>query len=371
MVLALGWFLFKFASPVGSQQYAATPSAPNATSESAITPPAPPPAASSGAGAPPTLPPSDDPVADYRARTRYAPTSGLLSDNAVDLLEPNRRYDTFGPVTHRSNRALGGEVTFLFTTDKYFYEGDEAVVATLDVRSGELPVKVTISHADATAEIASGAAGELEALTFAFDKGTHTSKLELNETFADHHGPILFATTFEYEPGKSQEAALRIFTTPTSAIPARFTGGYSDGAENGNLVVYAVVEVFEPGFYRLDVNLFGSDGRPLAFANFKGNLGAGSHQVPFEFFGLLMLDIGVPGPYEVRNMRGYLFLDGEYPDRLRLRDAVGSYWTHGYEVSAFSDDEFMTPHKKKMLELLEQDMQSGLGVDQPTPAVRP
>jgi hypothetical protein len=31
----------------------------------------------------------------------------------------------------------------------------------------------------------------------------------------------------------------------------------------------------------------------------------------------------------------------------------------------------MTPHKKKMLELLEQDMQSGLVVDQPTPAFRP
>jgi hypothetical protein len=89
-------------------------------------------------------------------------------------------------------------------------------------------------------------------------------------------------------------------------------------------------------------------------------LGAGLHQVPFEFFGLLMLDIGVPGPYEVRNMRGYLFLDGEYPDRLRLRDAVGSYWTHAYEVSAFSDDEFMTPTRRRCSSCWSRTYRAGL-----------
>lgn len=370
LVLVLGWFFLKSERTVESQQHAATPPAPAAPQESAPeAPPAPPSDRPREVQAPSA--PTDDPIAEYRARTRYAPTSGVLSDQAVDLLEPNRRYDTFVPIEDTANRTRGGEMTFLFTADKYFYEGDDVVTATLNVLRDDEPVSVKITRADAVAESASGQTDESEGLNFRFDDGGYTSTVKLEETFAEHHGPILFTVAFEYEPGKTQESALRVFTTPTNSIPANFTDSFSDGAENGSLVVYAGVEVFEPGFYRLDANLFSADGAPLAFANFKGNLDAGAHRVPLEFFGLLMLDIGVAGPYEVRNVRGYLFLDGEYPDRLRMRDAVGSYWTHAYEVSAFSDEEHMTPHKQKMIELLEQDIQNGIGVDQPKAAVGP
>ena len=329
------------------------------------------PVSSENPAAPPPQDPPSDPVADYRARTRYAPGSGALGAQAVDLLEPNRRYESFRPIEDTVNRGRGGEMSYLFTADKYYYEGDEVVRATLAVRRGEELVPVKFTRAQAVGESAKGASDEREEVNFIPEAGEYRAELDLDESYPEHHGPILLSIEFEYERGKTQEASLRIFSTPANSIPAHFTGGYSDTAVDGSLVVYADVQVREPGFYRFDLNLFSSDGAPLAFANFKGPLDVGLHHVPFEFFGLLLLDLGVSGPYQVRNLRGYLFLDGEYPDRLRLRDAENVYWTHAYEVASFSDEEFMSDHKARMIELIEQDVEAGISVDLPAAATGP
>jgi hypothetical protein len=316
-----------------------------------------------------TLPPDGhvviDPIADFKKRTRYSPRSGALHPEAVDQLEPNRRYESFRPIEDTAGRDGIGAINYLFDADFYYYAGDGVVTSTLTVRRRGEVVPVTIKSARAVAEGGSGDMGEPVALDFEKNDDHHTSALELAETFAEHHGPIRLMVEFEYEPGKRQEAALRIFTTPANAIPARFLGEYRDGPANGSLVVEAAVQVFEPGFYRFDANLFSSDGIPLAFADFKGELIAGKQWVDLEFFGLLLRDLGVPGPYELRNLRGYLFLDSEYPDRLRMRDATSSYWTHPYDLNSFSDEEHMTPHKAHMLDLLQQDQQAGLSVDTP------
>ncbi len=333
---------------------------------------APPPSPSSPAPPPgrPGVPPAppDDPIADYRERTRYSPHSGVLHASAIDLLEPNRRYESFRPIGDTADRGAQGMVSFLFDADHYFYEGDDVVTATLSVRRGGALAPVTITRGRALAEGASGVVGDGEDLVFRARGGKYQTELRLEDLFPTHHGPIQLSVEFEYEPGKLQDAGLRIFSTPVNAIPARFAGRYSDVLVNGSLVVGAGVEVGTPGFYRFDANLFSSAGAPLAFASFKGQLEAGWQWVPLEFFGLLLLDLGSPGPYELRNLRGYLFLDGAYPDRLRMRDAEGSYWTGAYEVSSFSEEEYMTPHKARMLELLEQDLRADIAVDKPGPA---
>ena len=85
---------------------------------------------------------------------------------------------------------------------------------------------------------------------------------------------------------------------------------------------------------------------------------------------MLLIDLGASGPYQLRNLRGYRFLDGHYPDRLPLRDATLPYWTHAYDLASFSEEEFTSPEKQRVLELLEQDAQRGISLDLPDMANR-
>lgn len=318
-------------------------------------------------GGPP--PPPEDPVAAYRERTRYAPGTGRLQPGSVDLLEPNRRYENPRPIQATLGRAEG-EITYLLDVDRFYYMTDEVATIALRVRQGERIVPVAIRRGVAIAE-GSGAEDEDEEewLRFALQGGDPTAELDLAAAFPEHHGPVRIVTAFEWEPGELEETSLRIFTTPVHAIPAEFTGRDVDYVENGSLVVEAGLDVFEPGFYRLDANLFGPNGAPLAFGSFKGELAAGEQRVPIEFFGLLLHDVGTPGPYEVRNLRGYLFREAEFPDKLRMRDASHTHWTRAYELARFSDEEYMSEHKAHMLQMLEADVASGIAVPTPeTPA---
>lgn len=350
-------------------------------------PPAPPPSASSApeeapvAGAPPKLaalsppaagapppPPPTDPVAAYRELTRYAPGSGRLHEDAVDLLEPNRRYETPRPIRDTLGRGADGRIDYLLDVDRFYYTGDEIATVVLRVRRGDETVPVAIRRAVAVAEGASGDVGEEEPLRFVLRDGDPTAELDLEELFPEHHGPIRILAAFEWEPGRLEETDLRIFTTPVGGVPAEFTGRDIDYVENGSLVIDVGLDVFRAGFYRIDANLFGPDGAPLAFTTFKGELAAGVQRVPLEFFGLLLHDVGSPGPYELRDLRGYLFRDGEYPDRLRMRDATHSHWTRAYELAGFSDEEYSSEHKTRMLELIEADVAAGIAIPPPNAA---
>jgi len=315
--------------------------------------------------------PEDDPVALYRAQTRYAPTSGVLAPTAVDLIEPNRRYESFVAIGDTVDRGRGEEIRFLFTADKYYYEGDERVNARLEVQRSGTEVPITIELAEVEAEGGSGRIGEAKPLEFEPQGGAYAARIDLAEDFPEHHGPLRLQIRFSYGPEQSQQAELRVFTTPVSDIPGRFLGRYRDGVVSGSLLVEAAVEIFDAGFYRFDANLFANDGAPLAFANFKGPLEPGLQWIPLEFFGLLLIDLGASGPWQVRNLRGYRFLDGNYPDRLRLRDATMDHWTHAYELASFSQDEFTDPQKERMLEMLEQDALRGIALDLPEVANGP
>jgi len=327
------------------------------------------PSQSSSAPGPPPDPP-DDPIAAYRARSRYAPTSGRLHPEAVDLLEPNRRYERPRAIEATLDRGPAAVVTFQLEADRFHYEGDETVTAALHVRRGDerLPVRIVRARALATGLPEEEAEDAAVRLTFGLRDGVPKTDLDLAETFPDHHGTIDLLVDFEWEPGATERAELRIATQPADAAPAFFTGRNTDHADTGSVVVEVGIDVEQAGFYRLDANLFDSAGQPLAHGHFKGTLDAGVTRAPIEFFGLLLIDIGVSGPYEVRNLRGYLFREGRHPDKLRMRDAEGSHWTGPYEVSSLSDEEFTSPHKERMLELLAVDLEAGRTADIPEPA---
>jgi hypothetical protein len=303
-------------------------------------------------------------IQHFLAATVYPPTSQPLTPGAQDLLKPNQRYEKPRPLD--KNR----EVTFVFTADRYYYTGNQVAHVWLEVLRGDEPADgVRVHRATALAE-GEGASSASVDLGLHRDGPRWTSDLELEKAFPEHHGTILLEVALNVDGGEVQEEAIRIFTTPPDRIPARLTGNFLDFVREGSLFVEMGVEVFEPGFFRFDANLYDRNGDPVAFSVFKGDLPAGEQWVPLEFFGKVLRDEGALAPYTVEQIRGYRFLDGQTPDRERMADDPFTHRTAGYDLALFSDDEYTSEHKERMLELMREDVAAGRTLDVP-PLAKP
>ena len=289
----------------------------------------------------------------------YPPTSRPLTSGATDLTNPNRRYEKPQPLDE------DGEITFVFTADRYYYTGDEVAQVWLEVQKGGQPAAVRIHQATARAESRGAPTGKLVDLGLQTDGVRWASRLDLDQAFPDHHGTILLQVAFQAEAGEVHSEAIRIFSTPIEQVPARVTGEFRDSVTDGSLIVDVGVDVYEPGFYRFDANLYDRNGDPVAYAVFKGDLQPGPQWLPLEYFGKILRDQGALGPYSIEQIRGYRFLEGQTPDRERLVDDPVTHQTGAYDLAEFSDDEYTSEHKERMIQLMLEDVDEGRSLDVP------
>ena len=301
-------------------------------------------------------------VQRYLEANVYPPTSGRLTEEATDLLQPNQRYEQHRPLDE------DGEVTLVFTADRYYYTGDEVALVWLEVLDGGQPADVEIYEATARAEERGRPSGELVDLGLQSDGARWSGVLDLAQIFPDHHGTILLEVAFQAEGGEIHSEAIRIFSTPVDRIPAQLSGDFRDSVHDGSLLVEVGVDVREPGFFRFDANLYDRNGEPVAFAVFKGDLAPGENWLPLEFFGKILHDQGAMGPYSVEQIRGYRFLEGDTPDRERLADYPVTHKTSPYDAAIFSDAVYTSEHKERMVNLMLDDIDAGLTLDVPAVA---
>ena len=311
------------------------------------------------------LPPRDElpePVRRYLDETVYPPDSGRL-DRAGDLLDANPRYERFKPVP--GSFGAVPPLEFLWTANAFRYTSGEEVVARFEARGGEAPARVRTLEAWAQAEGRGGRVGERRTLVLRREGERWVGRLALSRDFDDHLGFVVLGVRYAVEDLAPQEEQIRIFVTPEGEVPGRFTGTFRDRVREGSLEVEAGVEIEEEGFYRFDASLYGPGGEPVAWAAFKGELSTRDGVVPLRFFGKVLYDLGVAGPYELRMLRGYRFRDGEFPDRVHLKDFEGVFVTRGFELADFSNAEWDGEHRQRMVELLLQDEAAGISLDMP------
>jgi hypothetical protein len=333
--------------------------------EAAALPAAPPapvePEPAPGPGAPPDDLP--EPIRRFLEATPYPPTSGRLTRAHQDLLFPNRRHERLRPIPDTIGEPRGEQVQWLFTADRWAYVGPATVHAWLEVRRGDEPVPVEIVAASVVREGRAGPVGEAAPLDFAPEGDRLVADLPLH-SFADHHGALVLSVRFAWAPGREHEDALRIFSTPADRVPGRFSRIH-DSLHEGNLRIGVDVDLDQAGFYRFDANVYGPDGEPVAFATFKGELARGGQTVPLDVYGKVLRDAGVPGPYTIGEVRGYRFLDGQFPDREQLADLPDRGTTAGYPLEAFTDAPHVSAHELHMVELMREDLARGIPLPVP------
>ena len=71
------------------------------------------------------------------------------------------------------------------------------------------------------------------------------------------------------------------------------------------------------------------------------------------------VDGNARGPFHIGQLRGARFAPGLDPDLEQMPPFAGSYATRAYPTDAFSDAEYDSPDKRRMLELLGQDRNHG------------
>ena len=313
-----------------------------------------------------TLPPE---IQRYLAAHEYPPFSGVLRAGAIDLLQPNRRFEREKPVPGSSDSDTPD--SFLWTADRLYYTGGDTVFVRFEAHRAGQPAPMTSLEATAEPEGGAGPIGSRIPLTLLPDGDAFVGSLPLVGSFGGHHGPIALTATYQLEGGRLEEERIRVFTTPAERIPARFTGSHGERVEAGSLVVEAGIDVTTAGFFRIDANLRDASGEPVAWGHWKGQLDEKSGFVPIAFFGKVLLDAGVPGPYQVTELRGYRFLDGQFPDRERMRDADTPFLTRAIDLAELSDAPYESEHLARMVELLQQDLDAGLTIDVPPDAGPP
>ncbi|MGZ3419120.1 MAG: hypothetical protein ACXWUG_25700 [Polyangiales bacterium] len=124
---------------------------------------------------------------------------------------------------------------------------------------------------------------------------------------------------------------------------AQLTGKYSDAIVDGSLSVQAGVHVDVPGDYRLIASLYGPDGETaIAFGKAVGTLPVGDTSMTLSFFGKILRDKGIDGPYVLR----YLMLFERDPvkgDDYSGETVDHAHTTHPYKAKDFSPDDYKPP----------------------------
>ena len=116
-------------------------------------------------------------------------------------------------------------------------------------------------------------------------------------------GDVFVEVKFSDPDSPGKVFSLKQSYQKSSVSAAHFTGNYRETADSSGLTVLAELSVALAGDYQFVANLNHLEG-PIGVAYFEGDLEEGTHEIPFEFYGLMFQQQQVDGPFELEAPRG-------------------------------------------------------------------
>lgn len=314
-------------------------------------------------------PPIDHPaLRRLEELNRYAESSRRIDEDSFDLLTPNARYEGW-------QNLPGGEAgspvfSVLFTADRYALRGPETAALRVSLQRDGVETPFRTFSLEAT-PVASGLdQADLETVSLEVDRDGFARVAELapDSLWPEHVGRVLATVRFTADGLAEQSGALAFQVTPSSRIPARFDGRFSDRIQEGDLAVDVGVEVEVAGLYRIEGNLFDGEGAPVAWARYQGSLPAGRSLAPIVFDGLILNDAGSRPPFRLRNLRGYRMRPGDFPHKEDMADWSAPHTLQGhYVLSDFRDEPRVNPRAERMAARLRDALARGVRLGEPSP----
>ena len=281
----------------------------------------------------------------YLRSSRFPPTSRPLTLDNGDLIHPNRRHE------RRRRTEDDPEVSFLFTADRFFVNGNEPLTAILQAWRGSAPVVPEVVAA--SMRVVEPNLGPGAPVAFGVADGIASATIVPAQLIEAEHAVVMaFEVTFTVDD-VTQTSSFNFQFTPPNSVPARFVDRMQASVVDGSLVVSAGIEVIRPGYYIIDANLWAAE-EPVAWTRFKGQLTMGQTTVALRFFGKAIRDRDISGPYRLGEVRGARFEEGREPDMDHIPTIAFTGSTPAYDVTTFSDAEWTSPAKQRKIEALER-----------------
>ncbi|MBM9576313.1 hypothetical protein JWG45_04010 [Leptospira sp. 201903070] len=188
-------------------------------------------------------------------------------------------------------------------------------------------------------------------------------------------GDMILEVDFRYGPGYKKTGKLNTSFYSSPGKPAELSGAFSDTTSDGSLVVRVGINVYSAGNYHVEANLKHAEtGEYIAWATFDSKLPSGYGEAEFLFYGKLIRDSGLDGPYVVSDIRGHrvnLAVDPEWfsqgdaglkkiqaakttePDRELILPYKDFFKTKFYDVKQFTSKIWDSNEKQRRIKELE------------------
>jgi hypothetical protein len=275
-----------------------------------------------GPDSPPPYPPGSQPLTEGKDPSRTVP-----EDDPIDSDDPGALHAVFGPrrdVVHPPDPLVL----------------DLAIVDRKGAR-----VAVANPYARFRSERSTPEAGPWFRVSFA-DDGAHRYTARFTPSAAERDALIGYRVFVEVGFDAPHGLGPRVYGTSmlyTEPPHGHLNGTFTEAVIEGSLIVGVGVTVDAPGRFKVIGSLYGPDGeRAIAFAQQAVPLERGERSVPLEFFGKILHDAGVDGPYVLR----YVMLFEEHPDRGTYAPGVTidrAYTTRAYHAKDFSPAPYVPP----------------------------
>ncbi len=302
-------------------------------------------------------------LATYKQYARYPPESRPAREHP-DQMTP------LAPVVRQSPLYFAGrvndEVRISLGQDRRELVGDEAAklwVRCEDSQGKVLPCKVQSSQAFPAPPTDSKLTPV--PLPFADDgrngderagDGTLTASLQPSQLgFRGFHGMLRVQILLGL--GKEQGTA-EFDLLYNSESPARFSGVVKERRADGSLQLVLGVHVEKPGRYFVMGRVDDHRERQVAYLEWDGELAAGNQTVPLTVFGKLLHDERPEFPLRLRDVEGFLFVDGGSPDRMHMPRLSGVvHKTQVYSLADFADSEWDHEMKRRYVDEYSKDVE--------------
>jgi uncharacterized protein DUF4784 len=296
---------------------------------------------------------------EYKKVAVYPPWSRAFDRGTRQLLQWNKPSTVDLPMDDRPGR----ETTYHFDADRAHVAYGEAITSWIEVwKQGNpqerLPVTVENASVMATSGPHSGRTLELRYHDDGQDGDAVAGDLRYTNRFVPSSVPELkqslqvhLMATVSCCDGV-RRAFMRDFTYAPRQ-PLQIVG-VGDGIRDGSLAISLAVDVVEAGVYAFEANLVSGDGMlPIGYSHMNYTLAPGRQSVDLMFFGRMFAQVGVDGPYQVRDIRGQLlFLDGSEQNLWFTYPTP--YLTRAYRRSDFSAAEWDGPEKREKIAIMQK-----------------
>jgi hypothetical protein len=289
-------------------------------------------------------------AAEYRRRARYPRSAQPLAPDEADPIVRDREIS---PVESRGRN--GAEPVLRVFAAAMGFESPEPAVVYAELTTNGRPVPAREIRATLTTEMLA----PLAEVPF------HDDGADGDAVAGDGRWTVVFpgdalggplSTSYLVQvharldgDDERKGAASFLYASPH----AQLTGGYRDALVDGSLVVGIEVDVAQAGRFHVEATLYGAGGtEKIAWAQAAQWLEPGTQWLDLSFFGLILRERGIDGPYVLRYVA--LSTTTEMPNA-KNRLAENAYQTAAYRAAGFSDRPYQDPDLLEAAERIEQD----------------